>query len=144
MTPTKTKTVHPAAAKELDIPEEMVEDIMTYYYEVVREYLSELKGSHLRLDWLGVFYVKERALDKHERSCNNISNWCDTKTQTTKIKNISADVKDQLVKVKKLKEQIAKRHERMRNEREIRKQYKNEKKAKEDLERENDDIESNI
>lgn len=58
MRPRKAKEFIPEVAKELNIPEHIVEDVIDYYWQEVRKSLSSLKHVRVHLTNLGDFTIK--------------------------------------------------------------------------------------
>lgn len=64
MKPLKAKELIPETAKELGLPEELVNDIVTFYYHEVRKSLSGLDHVRVHLTNLGDFTIKHWKLDE--------------------------------------------------------------------------------
>lgn len=63
MRPKKAKELIPEVAKELDLPEEMIKEIIDFYWQEVRKSLSSLKHSRVHITNLGDFTIKHWKLD---------------------------------------------------------------------------------
>ena len=63
MRPRKAKEFIPIVASELDIPLELVEEVISYYWQEVRKSLSGLKHTRVHLTNLGDFTIKHWKLD---------------------------------------------------------------------------------
>ena len=57
--PLKAKTLIPQVANNLELSEETVKDIITYYWQEIRTCLSSLKHQRIHLSNLGDFKIKE-------------------------------------------------------------------------------------
>jgi nucleoid DNA-binding protein len=57
--PLKAKTLIPQVAKQLELSEETVKDIITYYWQEIRTSLSSLKHQRIHISNLGDFTIKE-------------------------------------------------------------------------------------
>jgi hypothetical protein len=60
---TKAKSLIPKTAKELDLPESLVKDVVDHYYSALRKNMSSLEHSRIRVPELGVFYVSKKKLE---------------------------------------------------------------------------------
>lgn len=63
MKPKKAKEFIPIVATKLTLQEELVEDIINYYWQEVRKSLSGLKHSRVHLTNLGDFTIKHWKID---------------------------------------------------------------------------------
>lgn len=63
MKPKKSKEIIPVVAKELDISEQMVSDVTSFYWQEIRKSLSSLKHSRIHITNLGDFTIKHWKLD---------------------------------------------------------------------------------
>jgi nucleoid DNA-binding protein len=61
--PKKAKVFIPIVASELALPEELVEDIVNYYWQEIRKSLSSLKHNRIHLTNLGDFTIKHWKID---------------------------------------------------------------------------------
>lgn len=70
MIPKKPQVIIKQVAEELDLPESLVDDIISFYYKEVRRNLSSLEHIKLNLPGLGNFIMKQKAvgvqIKKHE------------------------------------------------------------------------------
>lgn len=64
MRPSKAKEFIPDVAKELGIPQQIVEDVVDYYWQEVRKNLSSLKHTRVHLTNLGDFTIKHWKIDE--------------------------------------------------------------------------------
>lgn len=63
MRPKKAKDFIPEVAKELNLPEELVKDIVLYYWEEIRKSMSSLKHQRIHATNLGDFTIKHWKID---------------------------------------------------------------------------------
>lgn len=63
MKPKKAKELIPEVAKELQMSEQLIKDVTTFYWEEVRKNLSSLKHSRIHITNLGDFTIKHWKLD---------------------------------------------------------------------------------
>lgn len=63
MNPKKAKQIIPLVSKELSLPENLVQDVIDYYWQEVRKSLSSLKHSRIHLTNLGDFVIKHWKID---------------------------------------------------------------------------------
>jgi nucleoid DNA-binding protein len=70
MIPKKPQVIIKQVAEELDLPQSLVDDIVSFYYKEVRRNLSSLENPKINLPGLGHFLIKQRAVNvqikKHE------------------------------------------------------------------------------
>lgn len=64
MKPKKAKEFIPCVAKELELSESLVEDVVTYYWQEVRKSLSLLIHSRIHVTNLGDFVTKNWKIDE--------------------------------------------------------------------------------
>lgn len=64
MRPRKAKTLIGDTASELSLPEELVTDIVTFYWEEIRKSLSGLKHTRVHVTNLGDFTIKHWKIDE--------------------------------------------------------------------------------
>ena len=58
MRPKKAKVFIPNVANELALPEELIEDVINYYWQEIRKSLSNLKHNRIHITNLGDFTIK--------------------------------------------------------------------------------------
>lgn len=63
MKPIKAKELIPEVAKMLDVSEELVNDIVSYFYQEVRMSVSTLRHQRINLPHLGDFVIKHWKID---------------------------------------------------------------------------------
>ena len=64
MQPLKAKSLLPNVASELDLSEDLVKDVTSYYWQEVRKSLSSLKHQRIHLTNLGDFTIKHWKIDE--------------------------------------------------------------------------------
>lgn len=64
LNPKKPNQLIKEVADELDIPENQVDDIVSYYWSIIRKYLESGEEPLIDVESLGVFYVKRTSLNK--------------------------------------------------------------------------------
>jgi hypothetical protein len=62
--PRKAKELIPEVSKELGIPQDIVEDVIDYYWQEIRKNLSSLKHTRVHLTNLGDFTIKHWKIDE--------------------------------------------------------------------------------
>ena len=77
MIPKKPKEIIKQTAEELDIPQLVVDDIVSCYYKSLRKHLSSLDNLNITVPGLGRFIVKHsgvnKAIKKYESMNKNMS-----------------------------------------------------------------------
>lgn len=63
MTPRKPNTLFPGIALELELSEEVVEDIVRFYWKEVQKQLNEPEHLNIQLDALGTFEMRIGTLE---------------------------------------------------------------------------------
>ena len=63
MKPKKPNNLYSEVADELNIPESMVNDIVSFYWLQVRRTMENLEDPYIDVENLGVFYVKPKSLE---------------------------------------------------------------------------------
>lgn len=75
MIPKKPQIIIKQVAEELDLPQTLVDDIVSFYYKEVRRNLSSLEHSNINLLGLGHFIIKQKSVNmmikKHESAKKN-------------------------------------------------------------------------
>ena len=62
MIPQKSKSLYKEVAEELNIPIDLVEDLIEYYYKEVKSNITGLKHLRINVDGLGQFVAKPKAV----------------------------------------------------------------------------------
>jgi len=105
MTPQKAKTYVKKIAEKKNLDSVLVDDIISFYYKKVRNSLTTLEYSRVKLDNLGTFSLKEPSLDKEEHKLTKMLGYIDVNEMTfmkhTKIDQISKKL-DYIKKVKEI------------------------------------------
>lgn len=63
MKPRKAKELIPVTARILDVSEELVNDVISYYWQEIRKSMSSLKHNRIHITNLGDFIIKEWKID---------------------------------------------------------------------------------
>ena len=69
MKPKKPNKIYAEVAEELNIPEAMVNDIVSFYWSQVRRTMESLEDPYIDVDNLGMLYVKPKSLEMESTSC---------------------------------------------------------------------------
>lgn len=64
MIPKKPKVIYKELAEETGRDEQLIEDLMSYYYRKIRMHMSDLKYPRIHIDGLGQFVVKPKTVEK--------------------------------------------------------------------------------
>lgn len=64
MNPIKRKYVVDITAEQLDLPIEMVDDIVSHFYQTLQKKLSSVEHHSIMVPRLGTFVVKKKSLDE--------------------------------------------------------------------------------
>lgn len=64
MNPIKRKYVVDVTAEQLDLPIEMVDDIVSHFYQTLQKKLSSVEHHSIMVPRLGTFVVKKKSLDE--------------------------------------------------------------------------------
>lgn len=73
MTPKKANTFIPKVAEEMKLPEDVVEDIINFYWRDVRITLTGLKEKRIKLASFGTFEVRKKMLEALLRKGKSIT-----------------------------------------------------------------------
>ena len=93
MKPTKAKELITSTAMELNIPVNIVEDVVTTYWKDIRSSLSELKSPIVHVYAFGNFTIKHWLLEKEKQSLIKIKEHLELKKVITeRTANIINDV----------------------------------------------------
>jgi nucleoid DNA-binding protein len=60
----KSKNLIPKIAKELNAPEELIEDVVNYYYRIVRNKVETFGANRIRITGLGVLHIRKERLQR--------------------------------------------------------------------------------
>lgn len=64
LNPSKAKDLIPEVANELNFSQDLINDVVTYYWQEVRKNLSSLKDSRIHITNLGDFIVKHWKIEE--------------------------------------------------------------------------------
>jgi len=76
----KAKTLIPKTADKLDLSEEMVSDVINFYYEDLRRRMESLENNRLYIPKIGTFYISQQ---KIKSSIDTLSHIIKTSEPTT-------------------------------------------------------------
>lgn len=62
MIPVKPKVLYKQVAEEEDVSQQLVDDLVSYYYGKIRQELSDLTHTRVNIDGLGQFVIKPKAV----------------------------------------------------------------------------------
>ena len=65
MKPKNHKSFFEEVAKEIGVHKDVVDDIVTFYYNKVRKNLSNLTDTHINIASLGTFILRKKRLEKN-------------------------------------------------------------------------------
>lgn len=110
MRPKKAKEFIPEVAIETSLPEDLIEDIINYYWSEVRKSLSTLKHSRIHITNLGDFTIKHWKIDE---KINYVEKW-EEKNKLKGLQEITARFKtaETLYDLKNLKKIIEEENQR--------------------------------
>lgn len=80
MIPKKPKEIIKILSEELDIPQSMIDDIVTLYYKELRKSLSNLEGINYKAPGLGNFIIRGTGLKKAIKKFEGMDKGMDTST----------------------------------------------------------------
>ena len=60
----RAKKLIPKTAKKLDLPEELVSDVIDFYYTHLRKEIEELRVTRIKVPVLGTFYFSKKKLEE--------------------------------------------------------------------------------
>ena len=64
MIPKKSRTLYNELSEDMNLSEELIQDIIEFYYTEVRSNLTELKHPRINIDGLGQFAIRPYAVRK--------------------------------------------------------------------------------
>ena len=88
----KAKELIVPTALELNIPVSDVNDVVTSYYRMVREALTELKDVKVHLSHLGDFFIKHWMIEKNIDKFSSIKNKFENMSNGIKKETIIAEM----------------------------------------------------
>lgn len=134
MIPIKAVSLIPIVAKKLNLPEDEVRKIINFYYKNLKDKLVNMEFTSFVLESFGKIHIKEVALDNLENDLNLKINSKSSKEQTPKIEADIRMHREDLIRVKNLKEELALARQKKEFVSLYKQTYKDEK-IKKDLER---------
>lgn len=110
MRPKKAKDFIPSVAEQLHLSEDVVKDVVDYYWRNIRKSLSSLDHSRIHLTNLGDFTIKHWKIDE---KIEGLENWEETNKQKG-LQQITARFKtaETLYDLKKLKGLVEEENQR--------------------------------
>lgn len=75
----RAKKLIPKTAKKLDLPEELVSDVVDFYYTHLRKEIEQLRVTRIKVPVLGTFYFSKKKL---EESIETLTHLTTTKKPT--------------------------------------------------------------
>lgn len=110
LNPKKAKTLISEVASQTGCPENLVEDLMSFYWQEVRKALSSLKHQRIHITNLGDFIIKHWKM--HEK-IENLEKWEETNRQKG-MQQMTARFKtaESLYELKELKKIIEEENQR--------------------------------
>ena len=103
MIPYKSKALYKEVAEELNIPINLVEDIIEYYYKEIKSNITGLKHLRINVEGLGQFVIKENFVKKTIPKYKKILSNHDTSTFTAYYNKKTIEAKlDLLIKMEEM------------------------------------------
>lgn len=117
MNPRKAKKIYEIVSEDLNIKQELVEDLVEFYYKEVRMLLSNLKNPRINIDGLGQFVAKPGVVKKGIDKLHKVLDEHDTSTFKAYHNKKAMENKLELLKnlSLKLSEQATKKSEFFKN-----------------------------
>jgi hypothetical protein len=106
MIPYKSKALYKEVAEELNIPINLVEDIIEYYYKEIKSNITGLKHLRINVEGLGQFVIKENFVKKTIPKYKKILSNHDTSTFNAYHNKIMLEKK--LIALENIEKQLAK------------------------------------
>jgi len=120
--PKKAKTFKKGVAEKLNLPEDLVNDFINFYWERVRKHMSDLEHGALQIPNLGIFKVKhwkiDETIEKHKATINRVEG----KFAGYQMK---VDLTDRIEKLEKIKSLVQERELKFKEIRDARKNKNN-------------------
>lgn len=76
----KAKSLIPKTAEQLELPEELVADVVDFYYTEIRKRMEGLQNNRLYIPKIGTFYISQKKL---ESSIETLTHIVDTSKPAT-------------------------------------------------------------
>lgn len=108
MNPKKPNNLYSKVADELNIPESIVNDVVSFYWSQVRRCMENLEEPYIDIENLGMFYIKPKSLEMEtiknetyvkQTNPNNIKKFEFYNTAQNKLKKFAA-LKEKIAKEK--------------------------------------------
>ena len=80
MIPKKANKLYKQLSEDLNVPEDLVDTFISFYYKTVREHLSELKHPRINLEGLGHFNAMHSVVKSGIKRCTKSLENHDTST----------------------------------------------------------------
>jgi hypothetical protein len=80
MIPKKANKLYKQLSEDLNVPEDLVDTFISFYYKTVREHLSELKHPRINLEGLGHFNAMPNVVKNGIKRCTKSLENHDTST----------------------------------------------------------------
>ena len=118
MNPIKRKSIVELTAKDLNLPVDVVDNIVSHYYLTLQKKLSSVDHPYIAVPRLGTFVVKKKSLvdmiTKHQNFVNKIE----------KDEHITVHTYELIIKKRAEIEKLTKLQERMQQEQERKEEVK--------------------
>jgi hypothetical protein len=128
MNPKKVSTIIKKTADDLDFPESLVDDVISFYWEKVRKTVNDIESHSLKINSLGTFKIKSWKLKdiikKYEAYTKDLDE-NDRKYMTFQKHAILDATKDRLKNLYKVHKEIEEEKKREEEIKEKRKKYVN-------------------
>jgi len=98
----KSKNLCKDIAKDKDLDEVMINDIISFYYEDVRKEFKGLDNPRIKLDNLGTFEVKQSSLERYVKRNESFIKETNPDTLSFNYYKGYKKVKDNMSKIEKL------------------------------------------
>ena len=112
MKPIKARTLIPKTAELTNFPEKTGETLITFYYKILRELLSNMEEPCIQVEKMGNFYLKERVMDFKERDYIRMRSYIEQWKDGIRKSSILTNIDEQLERIRKNKEKIQKRKDK--------------------------------
>ena len=122
MVPKKAKDFKKVTAEELNLPEDLINNLVNFYWENIRKYMSELTYGEIRIQNFGTFRVKHwkiaDTVEKHKATILRVEG----KFAGYRMK---MDLTDRIEKLEKIKSLVQEREVKFKEIRDARKNKNN-------------------
>lgn len=130
MNPKKVKLITKKTSEELNISESTVDDVISFYWNQVRNEIVNVNSISIRINSLGTFHIKnwklKSVIEKYEKTIKSLDKY-ENKYMTFQRHAILANTKDRLKKLKELESQFEEEEIRKKQTKEKREEYINNK-----------------